>query len=129
MLPPEPYCAVPASNESFSPSCGSGLSIFSINGLFSSSLSTILNNSNAALTFKNRLYGAVKFTGNSVVIPYGTSNQRPVSPEIGTARWNTDEAVLEVWDGTQFITSAGTQEVISAAEMDDLILEYTLIFG
>jgi hypothetical protein len=90
---------------------------------------TISNNSNAVLTFENNLYGAVKFNGNSVVIPYGTSSERPVTPEVGTTRWNTDQDVLEVWDGTQFVTSAGIQQSISAAEFDDLLLEYTLIFG
>ena len=89
---------------------------------------TILNNA-PVLTFENRLYGAVKFTGNSVALPYGTTATRPINPEIGTSRWNTDTNILEVWDGTQFITSAGSQESISQSEMDDLILEYTLIFG
>ena len=41
----------------------------------------------------------------------------------------TENDVLEVWDGTTFITAAGTSASIGASEMDDLILEYTLIFG
>ena len=90
---------------------------------------TILNNSNTVLTFKNKLYGSVKFNNSSVAIPYGTSGQRPATPEVGTTRWNTENSLLEVWDGNSFVTSAGTQEVITAQEFDDLLLEYTLIFG
>jgi hypothetical protein len=44
-------------------------------------------------------------------------------------RWNTEIEVLETWDGNTYISAAGNAATISAAEMDDLILEYTLIFG
>lgn len=64
-----------------------------------------------------------------MVIPAGTTAEQPASPEVGTTRWNTDETILEVWDGSTFITAAGSSATISAAEMEDLILEYTLIFG
>lgn len=34
-----------------------------------------------------------------MLIPAGTTSQRPVSPEIGDFRYNTDEGNFEVWDG------------------------------
>ena len=90
---------------------------------------TIQNNSNGSLLISNTLYGRTRFTGTAVKIPAGTTLERPSTPEVGTARWNTTEEVLEVWDGSTFVTAAGTSATISQAEMDDLILEYTLIFG
>jgi hypothetical protein len=91
---------------------------------------TILNNSNSAIIVKNNLYGKAKIAGNAVKIPSGTdAEQPPFTPEIGMTRWNTENNILEAWDGSTFISAAGTSASISAEEMDDLILEYTLIFG
>ena len=90
---------------------------------------TILNTTATALTVKNTLYGKTKFIAGAVAIPYGTTAEQPSNPETGTTRWNTEDSILEVWDGSTFITAAGSQATISAEEMDDLILEYTLIFG
>lgn len=90
----------------------------------------IQNNSGAALTIKNTLYGRTKFVGPAVKIPAGTTAEQPsFTPETGMTRWNTENNILEVWDGSTFITAAGTSASISQDEMDDLILEYTLIFG
>ena len=90
----------------------------------------ITNSVDSALTLNNTLYGKVKFnTTGAVKIPSGTTAEQPISPETGTTRWNTDENLLEVWDGSTFIVAAGISATISAEEMDDLILEYTLIFG
>jgi hypothetical protein len=90
---------------------------------------TITNTVDSALELNNTLYGKVKFDGHSVRIPAGTDAERPASPELGMTRWNTENELLEVWDGSTFITAAGTSATLSAAEMDDLVLEYTLIFG
>lgn len=90
----------------------------------------IENTSDSALTISSTLYGRIKFSSPiGIAIPYGTTAEQPASPEIGTSRWNTDLDVLEVWDGSTFITAAGSSATISEAEMQDLILEYTLIFG
>jgi hypothetical protein len=89
----------------------------------------IINNSGGALVIGNTLYGNTQFVGPAVKLPSGTTAEQPVAPEVGTTRWNTDNDILEVWDGSTFITSAGTTATISQDEMDDLILEYTLIFG
>ena len=91
---------------------------------------TFTNTVDSAFELNNTLYGKVKFdTTGAVRIPAGTDAERPVAPEIGTTRWNTDIDLLEVWDGSTFITAAGTSATLSAEEMDDLVLEYTLIFG
>jgi len=91
---------------------------------------TITNTIDSAFEIKNTLYGVVKFdTTGAVRIPAGTNAERPTTAEVGMTRWNTENDVLEVWDGSTFITAAGTSATISSEEMDDLILEYTLIFG
>ena len=92
---------------------------------------SIQNNNAGALILKNTGYGKVKFNVQTgVVIPYGTTaEQQTVSPEVGLTRWNTQEQILETWDGNTYISAAGSSATISEAEMNDLILEYTLIFG
>lgn len=89
------------------------------------------NNSANGLTFANTTYGYVKFNSdNGVVVPFGTVAERPVAdPEVGDTRWNTDDMVLETWDGNQYITSAGVSAAISEEEYNNLLFEYTLIFG
>ena len=91
---------------------------------------TITNTIDSVFEIKNTLYGIAKFnTTGAVRIPAGTDAERPTIAEVGMTRWNTENDVLEVWDGSTFITAAGTSATISSEEMDDLILEYTLIFG
>jgi hypothetical protein len=91
----------------------------------------IENSSSGALTFESTGFGRVKFNdANGLVVPYGTTAEQPVlDPEVGDTRWNTDTALLETWDGNQYITSAGVATAISETEYNDLLLEYTLIFG
>lgn len=91
--------------------------------------STIENTSDTALTISHVLYGKAKFTSHSLAIPSGTVAERPVSPELGTTRWNTDDSILEVWDGSTFVVASGSAAAITEEEMNDLVLEYTLIFG
>jgi len=91
---------------------------------------TIKNNNTGALVIETTNNGRTKFaTDKAVAIPYGTNLERPLAPELGTARWNTDVEVLEVWDGSTFITASGQSETINSEEFQDLMLEYTLIFG
>jgi len=91
----------------------------------------IHHTNNGALAIANRGYGKIKFADtNAVRLPAGSDAERPpFVPEVGMMRWNTDDTILETWDGNTFVTAAGSAATISADEMDDLILEYTLIFG
>lgn len=50
----------------------------------------------------------VAFSGNSgVVMPAGTTGEQPVSPPIGTTRFNTSTNLLESWDGAVWVTGTG----------------------
>jgi hypothetical protein len=61
-------------------------------------------------------------------LPAGPSANR-TSIEVGDTRWNTDTGILETYDGNSYIASAGLSNNITPAEFDDLLFEYTLIFG
>jgi hypothetical protein len=50
----------------------------------------------------------VAFAGTSgIVIPVGDTTQRPVSPPIGTMRFNSTLDSVETWDGTQWVVGGG----------------------
>ena len=85
------------------------------------------------IVFKQTGFGKSKVSGTfGVVIPSGTTAQQPedsTPPEVGDTRWNTDNTVLETWDGDQYVVAAGTADAIGPAEFDNLLLEYTLALG
>jgi hypothetical protein len=64
-----------------------------------------------------------------VVVPFGTTVTPTPDPQIGDTRWNTSDNQLETWNGTQYVVATGTQAAITQNEFDDLLLEYTIIFG
>jgi len=90
----------------------------------------IKNNSNGGLVFANTGFGYVKAADQSgVVVPSGGTIAQPANPQTGDTRFNTSTSILETWDGNTYIESAGTAAAITEEEFDDLILEYTLVFG
>lgn len=91
---------------------------------------TITNLLNTAVTFTPTGTGYLKFSGtNGFVIPSGTSAERPVSPELGDTRWNTDESYLECFDGTIYVVSTGGGATVTTDLMEDLGHIYTLMWG
>ncbi len=89
----------------------------------------IKNNANN-LIIKNTGNGTSKIAGTyGFVIPNGTTIVPSPAPLVGDTRWNTSNNLLETWDGTAYVTSAGVAAAITAQEFDDLLLEFTLIFG
>ena len=91
---------------------------------------TITNTTNAVLTIDPTGQGYHKVLGtNGFVIPYGTDGERWVAPAIGDTRWNTDLSILETWNGTQYIGSAGASGTVTAEYAADLFLQYTIILG
>jgi len=74
--------------------------------------------------------GYVRFMGtNGVVIPAGTTPQRPLAPEVGDTRWNTDIGRLECWDGSVYIVATGPGATIGEVEMTDLQFVYAVMLG
>ena len=94
-----------------------------------------IKNSGNNLIIQSTDAGKVKFGGTfGVAVPFGTTGERPAGlgqpdPQIGDTRWNTTTGLLEIYDGQNYITAAGEATAITPQEFDDLLLEYTLIFG
>lgn len=86
----------------------------------------------AVTTFENTTNGYVKFDGTyGLVIPVGGNANRPpiAYTELGQMRWNTDAARTEIWDGSNWVSVAGTSSGISRREAEDLALEIVLTLG
>ena len=96
---------------------------------------TIKNNTNkGVVNLVSSGFGYTKFTGTSgVVIPFGGTATQPdpaTNPiPVGDTRYNTDTQILETWDGNTYLTSMGPNPPITPTAFNDLLLEYTIIFG
>lgn len=74
--------------------------------------------------------GYLQFDGTGgVALPYGTTAQRPASPEVGDTRWNTDAGYLECFDGSIYIIATGPGQTINRNKMEDLGNIWTLILA
>jgi hypothetical protein len=86
---------------------------------------------NTPLTFASTAgIGYLRFMGtNGIVIPTGTSGERPPSPELGDTRWNITEQYLECFDGSVYIIATGGGEIVTQQFMEDLGFVYSAILG
>ena len=76
--------------------------------------------------------GYFKFAGTrGVVIPSGNNSQRPgiTDSEVGMTRYNTQAARVEIFDGSNWVSVAGSSGGISFADAESLALEYVLALG
>jgi hypothetical protein len=90
----------------------------------------IIKDNGNNLIVKHTNFGHAKISGSyGVVVPSGATVVPSPAPQVGDTRWNTTTNLLETWDGTTYVTSAGVAAAITAQEFDDLLLEFTLIFG
>jgi hypothetical protein len=90
----------------------------------------ITNLLNTPLTFSSTGIGYTRFMGdNGMVIPSGTSGERPPSPEVGDTRWNTTEQYLECFDGSVYIVATGGGDLVTQQFMEDLGFIYSAILG
>jgi len=90
----------------------------------------ITNLLNTPLTIASTGIGYTRFMGtNGVVIPAGTSGERPPSPELGDTRWNITEQYLECYDGSVYVISTGGGDLVTQQFMEDLGFIYSAILG
>ena len=90
----------------------------------------LLNTSNNNITLSGTDAGYIKFDSNTgLVIPFGTTAERTVTPNVGDTRWNTDETYLETWSGTSWQRSAGEGEEVTDEVLKELVDIYTLVLG
>jgi len=87
-------------------------------------------NSDTVFSISSTGIGYVRFMGtNGVVIPAGSTPERPLAPEVGDTRWNTDIGRLECWDGSVYIVATGPGATIGEVEMTDLQFVYAVMLG
>ncbi len=99
-------------------------------GNFTIGTNTIRNTvSGAITTFEATGTGYFKITGtNAFVPPKGGSGTRPtLYAEEGMTRYNTDSKALEIWNGTQWASPAGTSGAVSEAQAEDIAARFSLI--
>lgn len=86
--------------------------------------------SDGLITFANTDRGYVKFnTATGVVIPFGDTATQDPSPPEGDVRYNTETNLMEVYDGVDYVSAAGTFATISEEEYNEITELYTLILG
>ena len=64
---------------------------------------------------------------SGMVVPQGTSAQRPGAPEVGHTRYNTQLEYLETWNGSNWINAAGEVESIATDDVEQLAYVFNLI--
>ena len=75
--------------------------------------------------------GYFKIAGtNAVVLPRGTTSERPTTyAEVGMTRYNTDSKALEIWDGLDWVSPAGTIGAVSESTANDIAIRFALTLG
>ena len=86
---------------------------------------------NAVTEFSETAAGYVKIAGtNGVVIPSGDGYlDRPLLPEVGMMRFNTDGNLVEVFNGVTWTSVAGSSGGVTAAEATEIGILSAIIFG
>ena len=93
---------------------------------------TVTNTVSGAITvFEETGDGYVKIAGvNGVVIPFGdTEFDRPAIPETGMIRFNTDQDLVEVYNGISWGSVAGTSSGVTTPQATEIGIASALIFG
>jgi len=94
---------------------------------------TITNTvADSVTVFKNTNNGYVKFEGaNGLVLPVGGSDERPplANTELGLTRFNVDDSRVEIYDGSNWVSVAGSSAGITRAEAEDIAVDIVLMLG
>lgn len=100
---------------------------------FKFSGSTITNTVSDAITiFDSTANGYYKFAGTGgVVIPTGNNIQRPapINAEEGMMRYNNEDDRVEIFDGVNWVSVAGSSGGISRNDAEGIALEFVLVLG
>jgi hypothetical protein len=97
--------------------------------IFNNTITNVVNN--AVTQFLETGSGYIKVAGHTgIVIPSGdTQTQRPLVPETGMMRFNTDLQLVEVYNGVTWTSVAGSSSGVTTSEATDLGIASALIFG
>jgi hypothetical protein len=64
-----------------------------------------------------------------VRIPYGLSAQKPTAPVIGLMRYNQDDLYVEIYDGANWVSVAGSGGAVTLTQAEQFAVEYALTLG
>jgi hypothetical protein len=64
-----------------------------------------------------------------VRIPYGLSTQKPTVPVIGLMRYNQDDLYVEIYDGANWVSVAGSGGAVTLTQAEQFAIEYALTLG
>ena len=75
--------------------------------------------------------GYFKISGtNAFVVPRGTTGERPTTYAVeGMTRYNIDSKALEIWDGLQWSSPAGSIGAVSESTANDIAIRFALTLG
>lgn len=92
---------------------------------------TITNVVSGAVTqFVQSGDGYIKIDGtNGMVFPSGTDSERPGLPVTGMMRYNTQQALVEVYNGSLWTGVAGSAGGVTYSEASAIAIEYVLVLG
>jgi hypothetical protein len=85
---------------------------------------------NAPIIFETTGNGYVDLSqAGGVVIPYGLSAQKPTVPVIGLMRYNQDDLYVEIYDGANWVSVAGSGGAVTLTQAEQFAIEYALTLG
>ena len=94
-----------------------------------SSITNVANNSITQISQQGSGYFKIAGT-NAFVVPRGTTGERPTAYAVeGMTRYNTDAKALEIWDGLQWSSPAGTIGAITESIANDIAIRFAIILG
>ena len=94
-----------------------------------SSITNVANNSITQLSQQGSGYFKIAGT-NAFVVPRGTTGERPTAYAVeGMMRYNLDSKAMEIWDGLQWSSPAGTIGAVSESTANDIAIRFALTLG
>jgi hypothetical protein len=90
----------------------------------------ITNIISAPIVFKTTGTGYIDVSDSGgFVLPVGTTANRPVTPITGMIRYNTADQRVELYDGIQWGSIAGSSGAVSIIDATEIAVEYALALG
>ena len=91
---------------------------------------TITNVISSPLVFKTTGSGYIDVSNSGgFVLPVGTGADRPVTPLLGMIRYNTNDERVELYDGNQWGSIAGSSGAVSIIDATEIAVQIAVTLG